>query len=277
MNEPPEFVPPADRPKALPIDTSLAVLIDAVERIGPARVRNSGRNAFNHLRKSWLLHPVDSEMSFFRALTGEEEAAAAVILALKQQCYPGAERLNVQDHMHKAAIWAIIEAIARGYSDKGVPLPLIQVAKVGRPRVAVSVDFGSAMGGEPLWAHSPEPFHVVIHSDENGSFEVHRWNKELTAMAGENTDISKYFRALANKRNRILYASDQGILAVRFADEEILLRLERVKWMMVATIGILQTKNLQLLVVQALEALLMAIRRFEGEGYAYPEFAPPLE
>ena len=266
----------ADRSPELPEASELATLIAAVERIGPVRVRNAGRSAFNHLRKSWILHPIDSEMSYFRSLTAEEEASTALILALKQQRYPGANRLNAFDHVHKAAVWAIIEALGRGHLAKGLPIPVISVAKEGRPRITLNVDVAPLTGSdEPLWMQPVDPFHLVIHSDEKGEFEVHRWQRELAQMAGESSSIEEYIRSEANKRNVILYASDKGIPAVRFGDELILERLERVKWIMVVAIGVLQTKNLQLLVQQALEALLIAVRRFEGTGFDFPAYVDP--
>lgn len=273
MPEPQHFQPAPDRPVTLPMDPQLVVLADAVERIGPARVRNSGRSAFNHLRKSWELHPVDAEMSYFRALTAEEEAASALILALRQQRYPGAKRLDPQIHAHKAAVWVILEAIIRGYVDKKMPTPRISIAKEGRPRICLDVDIGPMLGSEePYRVHSPDPFHTAIHSDEKGPFELHRWTKELAQIAGPDKSILKYVRELANSRNRILYASERGIPSVVFPDSLILDRLERVKWIMVVAIGILQTKTLQLLVIQALEALLISVERFEGAGFHFPQF-----
>lgn len=271
--KPQPFVAPPDRPDTLPMGLELQTLADAVERIGPARARHSGRNAFNHLHKAWKLHPIDSEMSLFCALTAEEEAASALILALRQQRYPGAKLLDPQSHMHKGAIWPIIEAIARGHTDKGLPPPVISVSRKGRALVSVKIDIGPMIGHDgPYWAHSPDPFHFVLRSDENGPFETHRWTKELGQISGAEQSIIDHIRTEANIRNRLLYATDKGMPGVEFPDASILLRLERVKWIMIAVIGILQTKTKQLLVVQALEALLMALRKFKGEGYEFPGF-----
>jgi len=271
MPEPTSFIPAPDRPETLPMDASLLALVEAVEKIGPARVKHSGRSAFNHLRKSWILHPIDAEMSYFRALTAEEEASSALILALKQQRYPGAERLDAQNHVHKASVWVILRAIVQGYVDKKLPGPKISVMKGDRPRIRIDVDIGPMIGSDdPCWVHSPDPFHMVLHSDEQGPFELHRWTRELDAIAGPGVSAIDYIREVANNRNRVLYASDKGVPASVFSDGLILDRLERVKWIMIATVGIVQTKTLQLFVIQALEALLIAIRRFEGEGYSFP-------
>jgi hypothetical protein len=278
MPEPPPFSSPADRPAELPMSDDERVVAEAVERIGPARVRHCARNTFAHLRGAWRLHPVDSEMSLFRAITAEEEAASALIFALKQQRYPGAERLNPRNHNHKAAVWPIIEAMARGFVDKGIPKPNIAISRKGEPRIEVQIDLAALAGlDHPLWARPDHPFNVVIRSDEKGPFEVHRWERELAAIAAArgDTDIGTHISAEANLRNRILYASNDGIPAVRFEDSLLLRRLERVKWMLVTAIGILQTATFQLLAVQALEALLIALDRFEGDSFPFPEHAHP--
>lgn len=67
---------------------------EAIEKLKVPRIRHACRNAFNHLRKAWVLHPIDAEMSSFRAITAEEEAAAAVIRALRHKHYPNAEKLS---------------------------------------------------------------------------------------------------------------------------------------------------------------------------------------
>lgn len=54
---------------------------DAGNRLA-GRVRHCSRSAFVHLRKAWRLHGVDDEMSAFRAITAEEEAATALITDL---------------------------------------------------------------------------------------------------------------------------------------------------------------------------------------------------
>ena len=91
----PPFVPDADRPVEMPFDSIHLSIQEAVEKITVPRIRHACRSAFNHLRKSWILHPVDAEMSAFRAITAEEEAASAVIRALRHQSYPNAESLRV--------------------------------------------------------------------------------------------------------------------------------------------------------------------------------------
>lgn len=98
-------------------------LEEAIEKINPPRVRHACRSALNHLRKAWTLHPIDAEMSLFRAITAEEEAATAVIRALNVRKHPNAERLKERQHQHKAAIWPFITAIADKFAEKNIAMP----------------------------------------------------------------------------------------------------------------------------------------------------------
>lgn len=278
LAKPPPFDPPADRSHELPLDPGQAVLAEAAARVKPKAIAARARSAFEHLRGAWLLHPHDSEMSLFRAITAEEEAATALILALRQQKYPGTTRLNPRAHPHKAAIWPMLYAIHCGIAEKGVPAPKLAIKKSGKPELDLAIDFG-ALGelGRPLWGRPDHPFNLVIHSDEKGPFEVHRFERELLALAIDRgaATIGAHIAAEANLRNQILYASDQGIPAIRFSDDTLLIRLQRVTWLLVVTIGILQTTTLQLLVVQALEALLIALDKFEGSAFDFPEHQRP--
>lgn len=90
------------RPAELPMsENNLAVESNTLRLRG--KIKHCTRNAYVNLRKSWTLHPVDSEMYLFRAITAEEEAATALMLALKKQHYPNAEQLNPRNHTHKAS------------------------------------------------------------------------------------------------------------------------------------------------------------------------------
>ena len=72
-----QFQPSPDRRAELPSDDFQLMLQEAVKKLKISRVRNAGRNAIAHIKKAWVFHPVDSEMSAFRAITAEEEAASS--------------------------------------------------------------------------------------------------------------------------------------------------------------------------------------------------------
>lgn len=239
----PFFIPDPDRPETLPPDEI-------------------------HLRKAWTLHPIDTEMSLFRAITAGEEAATAVIRALNVRKYPNAERLKERQHPHKAAITAI--------ADKNIAMPTLSLRVEGEPRIKLSIDIAGQAGlDEPMSGTPDEPFNWSFRSDGTGAFKPHDFSEELAALASEKgaRNVEAYVVNEANRRNRLLYASDQGIPSVAFADSLLLGRRQRVTVMLMITIAILQTKMHQPLLVQCLDALLRTIARFDGD----PLDIPPLD
>lgn len=271
------FEPPPDRPVELPMDEQHATLEQVVERLSPPRVRHAARNAFRNLRDAWKLHPFDAEISFFRAITAEEEAATALIVALKQQRYPNAYRLRERHHAHKAAVWPLIAAIRQGLHEKNVQPPHLALARTGRPRIEMSIDIGGPAGlDRPLWGRADHPFNFVMRSDKHGPFQVHDFEAEMQAIASGRgaRDIREHVLREANARNECLYASDRGIPSVQFEDELILDRRARVTAILVATIGIMQTRMLQPFVVQCLAALLKAVEGSTRQSSTIPRFIP---
>lgn len=269
----PPFIPDPDRPGELPLDDIHLRLEEAVEKLNPPRVRHACRSALNHLRKAWTLHPIDAEMSLFRAITAEEEAATAVIRALNVRSYPNADRLKERQHQHKAAIWPFITAIADKLAEKNIAMPTMSLRVEGKPRIDLSIDIAGLAGlDQPLWGTPDEPFNWTFSSDRTGPFMPHDFSEELAALASEKgaRSIEAYIADEANLRNRLLYASDQGIPSVAFADSLLIGRRQRVTVMLVVTIAILQTKLHQLFLVQCLDVLLRTIARFDGDPLDMP-------
>ncbi len=268
-----------DRSTELPMSDHHHALEEAVAKIEPPRVRHPSRHAFVHLKKAWQLHPVDAEMSLFRAITAEEEAATALIRALKAQKYPGSEHLNDRQHPHKAAIWPFLDTVRNFLHEKNVLEPRISLVMKERPRVELSVDIGTRTGlDEPLFATPDEPLNFVMRSDQNGPFEVHTFEKELQTLAeGKGAlNILKHIQSEANLRNRVLYASEGGIPNVAFQDTLLQTRLMRVTAILTITIAVMQTPAHQLFILQCLEGLLRALGKFDGSLYDYPSPQPGL-
>lgn len=269
----PPFIPDPDRPAELPLDDIHLRLEEAIEKLNPPRVRHACRSALNHLRKAWTLHPIDAEMSLFRAITAEEEAATAVIRALNVRKYPNAEQLKERQHLHKAAIWPFITVVADKLAEKNIAMPTMSLRVEGEPRVELSIDIAGQAGlDQPLWGTPIEPFNWTFWSDRTGPFKPHDFSEELAALASQKgaRDIEAYIADEANRRNQLLYASDQGIPSVAFADSLLIGRRKRVTVMLAVTIAILQTKMHQLFLVQCLDALLRTIARFDGDPLDMP-------
>lgn len=273
----PPFVPDPDRPAELPLDDMHLRLEEAIEKLDPPRVRHACRSALSHLRKAWTLHPVDAEMSLFRAITAEEEAATAVIRALNARAYPNAERLKERQHPHKAALWPFIAAVANKMAEKNIPMPNLALRIEGDPRIDLSIDIAARAGLEkPLWGTPDEPFNWSMWSDRTGPFKLHDFGEELAALATAKgaKSIGAHVAHEANLRNQLLYASEQGVPSVAFSDDLLIGRRQRVTVMLFLAIAILQTAKHQLFLVQSLHALLRAVQGFDGDPADIPALDP---
>ena len=77
----------------------------------PGEVKTRMLSALDHFKRSANLFDADREMASFRAITGEEEAATALVKAIQLRRYPHAAEFNPRDHQHKAAVIACLIAI----------------------------------------------------------------------------------------------------------------------------------------------------------------------
>src|SRR3712207_4928024 len=78
-----------------------------------SRARHRGRSAVHHRRRAWTPHGADDETFASRAAIAEEEDASTLIVSLQPKRHPGAGRLNLRDHPHKAALTPYLDAVAR--------------------------------------------------------------------------------------------------------------------------------------------------------------------
>lgn len=274
---PPPFEPEPDRPVDFPFSEFDLALEAAVHHLRSQRIRHAARNAFVHIRKAWTLHPIDSEMSLFCAITAEEEAATALIRALRLRKYPGASLLQPRSHAHKSAIWPVIAAVREGMRERKIIAPELGLSTKGPPRVELSVDFDKLVGAGKGNARAvlKEPLELVIRSDKGGPMKVETFASELDklAKAAGADGIQGHIFAEANLRNRVLYASGAGVPAVTFHDDALKVRAFRVTAILIVVVAVLQTMRIQSFVVQCLEGLLVALELSAGLGYDYPESA----
>jgi hypothetical protein len=258
----PEGEPMTDepsRPEELPMEAHHLLAEEAIGK-RKGRIGNSFRSAFRHIRLAWKLHPFDNEMSLFRAITGEEEAASGLMLAFIQQRYPGANKLKPRDHTHKAAVSPYLDAVNNLMASVPVPAPKLSLSMGSPPSLSISVDLRAlGVSDEPNFATPDNPFNFSLR--KNGEKSVYFFEKELAEIAGfrGSADIRAAISEKANLRNRLLYASDDGIPTVEFPDETLIRYRDRIYRLCLLTIGILQTKQHQLFAVQNLEAFLTAL------------------
>lgn len=261
-------------PEELPLDEIQADIERCVGLL-KGHPRHCGRNAFQHLRKAWRLYGLDNEMSLLRAITAEEEAATALILALKARRYPGADRLDHRRHDHKAGVAPFLYAVGPVLSVWEFARPRIHLSWAdNRPRLNVSVSaLAAGVSSDPDQLLQPdEPFNFIAREgSHDGPGEVMTFANQLAELAsGKGAgEILDFIREEANLRNRLLYAKSDGIPSATFNRSLLLAKLRRVCLMLQVTIGILQTPAHQLFAVQCLEAYLGALRRLPETGFDF--------
>lgn len=267
-----------ERATEFPFAEWLLGVEDAGNRL-TGRVRHCSRSAFVHLRKAWRLHGVDDEMSMFRAITAEEEAATALIQALKARRYAGADRLRPWKHEHKTAFWPLVEAVNRILVASGMPTPKIALARRGMPKVALKLDIAAMTGSaEPLWGEPDHPLNFLLRSGHASEPLIHMFEAEFQELASERGagSLKLHVEREANTRNRLLYADDQGYPTVTFYDDLLVERARRVGILILLTIIVMQTPEHQLFVTQCLEALLRALASLGDTQFDYTAALAPI-
>ena len=146
-------------------------------------------------------------MAILRCITAEEEAAAAILLTLKQQSYENAGALNFKSHVHKQALFPFVFAVVqflRGV--RNIPFkPRVRVQTSGAQRKA-RVELIFADGTVAL----PEPpLHFSITLPNGQPYYFERELAEVARQAGKGS-VLEAVREGAKIRNRILYANEQG-------------------------------------------------------------------
>lgn len=263
------------RPEVLPWEDRHCFAEESVNKLG-GRIHHCFRSAFNHLRRSWILHPIDSEMSLFRAITAEEEAATALFLALRQRKYKGADNLKLMNHLHKSAVSPFLDAVANLLVETKFPLPKLKIYRGSRPAIHLVIDIGALTGDEePLLGKPDHPFNYLLRVGDD--VNAYRFEKQLQALADSSGSQSmlKMIEREANLRNRILYAGDNGIPSVQFNDNLILRRRDRVYRLALITIGILQTTDHQLFVQQCLDSFWVALGKVVEENVDHQDVFDP--
>ncbi len=178
---------------------------------------NSLRNAFALLEKARKLSGIDSNMAAFLSITAEEEAVASIFLTLKQLGYDGADKINHRNHIHKAAFYPFCQALTHTFElfEKNKPQLVID-QNSDNPRLYVRF-FVEDFEGKSFIAQPDVPFGFTIRNEVC----IEYFENNLKHYFGDHFEkLKKWLSNAANKRNRILYASPNGIPKVQFNDAE---------------------------------------------------------
>jgi len=240
------------------------------------RLKHCGRSAHRHLRRAWTLRQSAPELAAFCMITAEEEAATAVILAVKSKLYSGSEKLNHKSHPHKLSLTPFLRAIhdALKHFDYAMPEILIQENQK-QYKVILRFDANKLTGSTSETAKFIEPIPALnfVISDQNGPLNFIEKLTEVAELKGFQ-NILEYINNEANLRNKLLYAQEGGIAHVKLPTEFFERRVQRVTNLFILTLLITQSSEKQVFVTQCLDALLQIHKRIDATQF---EFEPSVD
>jgi len=227
----------------------------------PAPGKHAARNALFHVERAYALQETDPEMAVFRSITGEEEAIRAIFESLRRRGYPNARRLDWQDHRQKAAVVPFLRAVADLIAKAGFVEPRLGFEKHdGQDVLRFRIKVPNPLGSGFVWLYPDPPLDFGLEIDG----KKHDFRPEIDALlaAASVTEFTKFVRARANERNRLLYATTEGLPRV-IGDVTKVLDATRGRVFAELTVFVLidVVKTHQQFVVQALDAFvrLMAL------------------
>lgn len=207
----------------LPLTVFQESVIRCLDRHGSHGMQ-CARSAVRHLTRAWRLRDLDLGMALFRCLTAEEEAATAVFLALKSRQYDGAVRLTHRSHRDKTALVPFFRAVSANFAKvvSAEMNPMIMLDERGpTPRMRVRITY-TPPGFTPKWAFPEPPLHFSLKVND----ELHDFRDELQELASSVglDDINDHIEEQKNLRNRILYATPEGVPEIEGDGETLVLR-----------------------------------------------------
>lgn len=241
---------------------TLRKLVDGLE----PPVRNRAISALDGFDRADRLLETEQVIASFSAINAQEEAATALMRALQLRNYPGSDRLELWNHAHKAAIYPLVDAV-RLHVTQSFEGKAFQVsARFTPPELIVKVPLTAFGVTNPALAHlAVQPVHPLgMLSSVDGRPHDFKGEFEEITKAGTRNKVLRYIRRLANQRNKLLYASDNSAPISRAKAADLAQRRQAAELILYITVMILQTADHQLMVVQALHALLVLLDRSDG-------------
>lgn len=198
-------------------------------------------------------------MALFRAITAEEEAATAIIHALRQHRYPGAELLHRTKHQHKQAFvpfLAAISAFGKEMAGAEPRLEILEQASTGKKKLNAYLLV--TLKGERHKVSNEPPLDVTIETAEGGPL----FTKNLADFARllGVPKVLSHIKQRAQRRNQLLYATDKGFPIVTSDVAPFILSRRNDVFLLLAVYLLIEPyPKHQALVVQCLRELLTVI------------------
>jgi hypothetical protein len=184
--------------------------LELLELIPSKQSRHCFRSAINHLERAETLFPIDSSMAVFRCYTAEEEAASGLIYCLKDKGYKNAEKLNPRNHVQKNAVIQFFSILCQFVEDSFREFEIDTFLSVVQSNEERKLVFGANMDlGNGTTKFIPEPplNFKLIHEEKRFSYKE-QINGLVESKAVK--EIGEHLKNVANQRNLLLYASQQG-------------------------------------------------------------------
>ncbi len=210
---------------------------------------------------AWKIKDIDPEMAGFRSITAVEEATVAIFHSLKRRNYIGAEKINLRNHVHKAALRPFLIAIGNTFADSKLESlnPTIEIREEdGNAKVLlrVLVPDGPQKGN---FAYPTPPLNFNFARND----ERYHFTEELQWIVNEQNakSITKHVKDLANRRNQLLYASKDGVPKIRELKDTFLLNFRDIVFQHLCIYLMIDPyRQKQLFVQECLESFIKVLR-----------------
>lgn len=238
------------------VETFRALLPRGIANL-PRPVRLRAENALRGFDKARVLFPIDREMASFRAITAEEEAAAALFKSFQIRRYPGADVLSTKDHYAKAALGPFIQAVKHSLAPNG-EFTMEVTLDWSKPSIEVSLPISQFGGPQEYMIVLSEPLGMVGHRENQPAANF--YDRSLAVVAGSR-QLHKMIASEANARNRLLYASDSTLPESKATLASIDARQQRAEIALFLCIAVLQIEGHQAMGTQGIAAFSKLVGR----------------
>lgn len=177
------------------------------------RTKWASVNAISHIKKAIEIAAIDPEMAAFRAVCAEEEAATALLCSLKDQGYPGADKLWFRNHADKHAVVLFVSTVMQWFKNR----KLQAEGLFGQHRIffddvdgRVGLRLGIQLGQTDKEVQPTPPLNVRAEGPKTFAEHFQMEMKELLGFE-KTSEIRAHIDQRANFRNTILYATPAGI------------------------------------------------------------------
>lgn len=233
--------------------------IEVVRLLETASVpaKYAAKQAVRHLNRAWKIREIDKEMAALRAVTAEEESAAAIFHAIKRHAYHDAGKLKLRNHRHKRALTPFFSAMVPYLAKVIETNPLF-----GSPRAVIRDDqLKLQLPLKQNEEYSAIP-HPPLHFDMSVNGDHYDFRDEARKVA-EGADLPTMLKLVDRnvaQRNDLLYARNEGVTSFAGDIDALIMAFKRTTFRNLIVFLLIDPHHeIQLFVQQTLDAFLKAL------------------